>query len=113
MSNAPKKHVVSGFLKAITLTTIIVLILGYVDHITGEVSIEIFYIFCICLATWYGSTLIGLLCITEILLAKITADHYGQIAIGSELYWWNALSYIIVYVIICLLVGNLKKALSK
>lgn len=91
----------------------VVSILGYVDYITGEISIDILYILCLCLVTWYTSTLIGMLCVVELIFAKTTADYYDLVKIGSHLYEWNTLNYVFIYIIICLLVGKLKKVLSK
>lgn len=98
--------------KATVLATLIVIILGYIDFITGEISIDILYLVCICFVTWHTNTLLGLLCISEIFLAKMTADYFSQIKIGTSLYEWNAVSQIITYIIVCLLVRKLKKVLS-
>ncbi|BCS55950.1 hypothetical protein [Geobacter sp. SVR] len=103
----------SYFIKALILTTIIVSILGYVDFITGEISIDILYIFCLCAVTWYTNRLIGMICILEFILAKTTADYYDQVKIGSHLYEWNTFNYVVMYVVICLCVGKLKKSLYR
>jgi hypothetical protein len=109
----PETKISSGYLcKASLLATLIVLILGYIDFITGEISIDILYLICICFVTWHTNTLLGLLCITEIFFAKMTADYFSQIKIGTSLYEWNAVSQIITYIIVCLLVRKLKKVLS-
>lgn len=103
----------TDFIKAIILITIVVSILGYIDYITGEISIDILYILCICVVTWFTNILIGILCIIEIIFSKTTADYYDHIKIGSHLYEWNTFSYIVIYLVLCIMVGNLKKVLSK
>ena len=45
-------------------------------------------------------------------ISKNLADYYDHIKIGTHLYGWNALDYILVYFVVCLLVGNLKKVLK-
>ena len=119
LSNRPQmpenynKYCIFNFIKALILTTIIVSILGYIDYITGEISIEILYILCLCLVTWHTNIYIGILCVIEIIFAKTTADYYDQIKIGSHLYELNLLNYILIYIIVCVLVNKLKNSLSK
>lgn len=108
MSETPVKVV-----KALVLTTIIVSLLGYIDYVTGEISIEILYILCICLVTWYTNTFIGAFCVIEILLAKTTADYYDQIKIGSHLYGWSTVNYVLIYIVVCVMAGKLKRALTQ
>lgn len=98
--------------KAAVLATVIVSLLGYIDYITGEVSIDLLYLLCVGLVAWYTNALLGMLCVLEILFAKTVADYYCQVKIGTHLYEWNALSDVIIYVIVCLLVVKLKKVLS-
>ena len=104
---------ISGIIKALVVTTIVVSILGFIDYITGEISLDILYILCICCVTWFTSTFLGIVCVLEIIFAKTTADYYDQIKIGTHIYEWNALNYIFVYLVVCILVGVLKKVLSK
>jgi len=100
-------------IKIIILTTIAITIFGYIDFKTGEVSLDVFYLLILCLCTWYTNVYIGILCVTEIMFAKITADFYDNIKIGTHLYEWNSLSFLLMYLITCILVGKLKKVLSK
>lgn len=98
--------------KAVVIATIIVSILGYIDFKTGEISIDLLYLLCMCLATWYTNTLLGMVCVIEIFLAKISADYYCQIKVGTHLYEWNALNDILMFAVVCILVGRLKKVLT-
>lgn len=98
--------------KAIILATIIVSILGYIDFKTGEISLDILYLLCMCLVTWYTNILFGLVCVIEIFLAKTSADYFCQIKVGTHLYEWNTFNDIIMYVVVCILVGKLKKVLT-
>ena len=101
------------FFKALVLMSIIVTILGYVDYVTGEISIDILYLFCVFFVTWYTNGRMGLLCIVEIILAKITADYYDRVDVLSQIYDSNMFYTISVNAIVCVLVIQLKKALTK
>ena len=100
-------------LTALLLTSVVVSILGYVDYLTGEISLDVLYILCLCAVTWYTSTTIGMVCVAELICAKTTADYYDKVKIGSHLYEWSTLNYILIYVIICLLMGKLRELLSR
>ncbi len=113
MPITPHNRRISDVIKALVLTTLVVSILGYIDYITGEISIDILYILCLCVVTWYTGTLIGLLCVIELIFAKTTADYYDHIKMGSHFYKWNTFNFILIYFVVCLLVGKLKKVLSK
>jgi len=112
MPDAPPTYNVFHVIKAVALTTMIISLLGYIDYITGEISIDVLYILCVCVVTWFTNTFIGTVCVVEIILAKTTADYYDHIKVGSHLYEWNTFSYLLMYLVVCLLVRKLKKALS-
>ena len=113
MAKFSMKNSKSDFAKALILITIIVSILGYIDYITGEISIDILYMACVFLVTWYTNGIMGVLCILEILLAKVTADYYDHVDIWSSIYNSNVLYTLAANIIVCALIVNLKKALSK
>ncbi len=113
MPETPQKYSLNHLIKVLALATVFVSVLGYVDYITGEVSIDILYILCICLVSWYTNAYLGILCVIEILFAKTSADYFGQIKVGTHLYEWNSLNDIITYIIVCVLVAKLKKALTR
>jgi hypothetical protein len=111
----PDPHIKRSISRPIGLViaiTIIISILGYIDYITGEISIDLLYILCLIVVTWLTNSLIGIICIVEIIFAKTTADYFDHIKIGSHLYGWNLLNFLFIYIIVCILVGSLKKALS-
>ena len=95
------------------LISIIIAVLGYLDYITGEISLDILYMLCIIVATWFTNTYIGLICVVEVVFVKTVADYYDNIRVGSHLYEWNTVNYILFYLITCLLIGKLKTLLTK
>jgi len=113
MQYTKTKYSVSYLVKVFAIITFSVCVLGYIDYLTGELSLDVLYITCLGLATWYTTRSIGILCIVEIILAKTLADYFDHVKIGTHLYEWNALDYALVYLIVCLLVGNLRKVLSQ
>ena len=104
---------IAEIIKAVVISTIIVSILGYIDYITGEISVDVLYILCICAVTWYTNIFIGFLCILEIIVSKISADYYCNIKIGAHLYESNIINFVLISIIICFLSGTIKKLLSK
>lgn len=107
------RYHIADIIKGIILTTIVVSILGYIDFITGDISIDILYMFCVIFVTWFSNGIIGALCILEIIFAKTTADYLDRVNIVTFIYDWNILYSIIVNIIVCILIVKLKKALSK
>jgi magnesium-transporting ATPase (P-type) len=95
------------------LISIIIVALGYLDFITGEISLDILYMLCIIVATWFTNTYIGLICVVEVIFVKVAADYYDNIRVGSHLYEWNTINYIVFYLVTCLLIGKLKSLLTK
>lgn len=95
------------------LISIIIAALGYLDFITGEISLDILYMLCIIVATWFTNTYIGLICVVEVVIVKIMADYYDNIRVGSHLYEWNTVNYFVIYLVTCLLIGKLKSLLTK
>ncbi len=94
------------------IAAITILLLGYIDYLTGEVSLDMFYMLSIGLVTWYTNRFLGVLCIIEVLLVKISADYFCQVKVGTHLYEWNSFNDIIMYAIVLLLVAKLKKVLT-
>ena len=113
MQKPSLKPSIQRLLTILILATLMISALGYVDFITGEISIDVLYVLALCITTWYTGTLIGIICVVEIMSAKTAADFYDNIKIGSHLYEWNSLNYLVMYLVICVLVGLVKKTLSK
>ena len=113
MSDSPKAIKIHNPFKVFILTTVFISALGYIDYITGEISIDLLYILCVSIVRWHTNTYLGIICVFEIIIAKVAADYFDQIKIGSHFYEWNMFSNLCMYLIVCLLIGNLRKVLSK
>lgn len=103
----------SDIIKFALIITLIVSVIGYIDYITEEISIDVFYIFIICGVSWFTGIFLGLLCVAEILLSRIIADYYCGVKILSFTYGWNAFNFIFTCLLVCILSATLKKAISK
>ena len=97
----------------VILLTVAALALGYIDYVTGDVSIDLVYFVFIGFSTWRTNTIIGLLCVTEVVIVKLFADYYDGYTINTNLYEWNSFSYAFIYTITCLLIGKLKNIINK
>ena len=65
-----QKYSSTYLLKVFVIITLIVSVLGYIDSLSGEASIDTLYIACVGAVTWHTSRTIGVLCLLEIILAK-------------------------------------------
>ena len=109
----PKSIRIIDIIFRFVLISIIIAELGYLDFITGEISLDILYMLCIIVATWFTNTYIGLICVVEVVFVKVAADYYDNIRVGTHLYEWNTVNYIVFYLITCVLIGKLKSLLTK
>ena len=70
LSNARGKILIT-----VMVLTLAALALGYVDYVTGDVSIDLIYFIFIGISTWRTTTRIGLLCVAEVILVKLYAAY--------------------------------------
>ncbi len=98
---------------SVTLLTCMALSLGYIDYMTGDVSIDLIYFIFIGVTTWYTSMWVGLLCVSEVVIVKLFADYYDGYSINTNLYEWNSFTYAFIYTVTCLLIGKMKTIIMK
>jgi signal transduction histidine kinase len=93
------------------LSLVIVILIGVVDHFTGQLSLSVFYVLPLVLATWllgkFRGGLIALGAAAVWLAADITA-HIGEGVIP----YWNAVARFAVFFVIVALVAALRDALD-
>lgn len=111
MSSVIKNYRIADLFLTTLLISVIVAILGYVDYLTGDLSIDLLYLICVILVTWLAGSGVGLVCIAEILTAKIMADYNLDLGLNPLVNWWNHTSSVVINLIVWLLVGQLKKSL--
>lgn len=93
-----------------TISILLIVLLGYIDWVTGDYSILIFYLIPIFLVSWFGGRGIGIL----ICIAAGYARFLSNIPLHdfSLMNYWNSAGDMFFFLIICLLVYHLRKALE-
>ena len=88
----------------------ITLMLGYIDYLSSDYSLALFYIMIIVAATWYSSFTFGLVSAVFSTVVEAVSDYcvHGE-AVFHPLYYWNWSCDLVVFVIICALVEIIKK----
>ena len=94
------------YVASVTVTVL----LGYVDYLSSDYSLALFYIMIIVAATWYSSFTFGTVSAVFSTVAEAVSDYcvHGE-AVFNPLYYWNWSCDLVVFVIICALVEIIKK----
>ena len=98
---------------AFALGLIIIGIIGYTDALTGDYSLDVFYLAVIFVMTWFTGAGYGLLCVIESVLLEAVADyhvHLGNVFTG--IYYWNWVSDLVTISALCLLVSFIRRSLD-
>ena len=93
---------------------IFLLFLGWLDIITGDYSLIVFYLIPVSLSTWFVGKRSGLLFCFMSLIVRVVADE-GYRSSGfayTALHYWNELIEFLFLIIMCLLFSALKKNLE-
>jgi K+-sensing histidine kinase KdpD len=89
---------------------LLVTLLGYVDYLTGDYSLLIFYVVPITLEAWFlgywGAVVISLLAG----LARFVSDYYSYS--GASFKYWNSLQDMLFLLMVGLLIATVKKLLT-
>jgi signal transduction histidine kinase len=93
------------------LSLTIVISIGVVDHFTGQLSLSVFYVLPLVLATWLLGKFRGALIALGAALVWLAADITAHIGEGVIPYW-NALARFGVFFVIVALVAALRDALD-
>ena len=109
----PKLNCIAASIKAVVFTAILVSILGYIDYITGEISIDLLYVLCVCAVTWYTGILVGILCVLEILFTKMVVGCQYNINMLNYICEWYSLTFLFICIVVCVLIGRTKMLLYK
>ncbi|MDP9296073.1 MAG: hypothetical protein M3O88_05185 [Actinomycetota bacterium] len=94
----------------LNLTLVIVALIGVVDHFTGQLSLSIFYLLPLILATWLLGKLRGTLVAFAAAAVWLAADIT---TLGDQglIVYWNALARFGVFFVVVSLVTSLRSAL--
>jgi diguanylate cyclase (GGDEF)-like protein len=98
----------------ISLSVVILLLLGWMDVVTGDYSLIIFYLIPVSLAAWFVSSRQGILFCVLAITVRIIADGFSTSLYFSHsmLHYWNVLIEFLFLLIMSVLFSALKKNLE-
>ena len=92
----------------------LIAVLGYLDFLTGDYSLDPFYLAAIFIVTWFVGIFCGMICVVEAVMAEAVSDFYVH---GGEVFnpfhYWNWGSDLIVFSVFCLLVGMIRRFMEE
>jgi K+-sensing histidine kinase KdpD len=97
------------------ISLVLLLMLGWLDYITGDYSLIIFYLIPIALVAWFVGKGSGLFFCVLSLITRIIADE-AETSFAfkfSTLHYWNVFVEFVFLLIMSLLCSALKKSLEK
>lgn len=90
---------------AYPLTITFMLVLAYVDYLTSDYSLVLFYILIVVAATWYTNIVFGICCATLCVIVGAVSDYYvHHDAVFHTLYYWNWTCNLIIYVMLSIII---------
>ena len=99
----------------VALSIVTLFCLGYLDYVTGDYSLIVFYLFPVSLVAWFVSRSYGLLFCFLTLITRVTAD--GASGLLSEkiarLHYWNITVEFLFLLVMSLLFSALRSNLDK
>jgi len=93
---------------------VILLVLGWVDFITGDYSLIVFYLIPVSLAAWFIGKYFGMLFCLLSIVVRVVADESSTPANFSHsmMHYWNELIEFLFLLVVCILCSALKKNLE-
>ena len=97
------------------ISLVLLLILGWLDYITGDYSLIIFYLIPIALVAWFVGRRSGVLfCVLSLITRLIADEAVTSFSFKfSALHYWNVFVEFMFLLIMSLLISALKKSLAK
>jgi inner membrane protein involved in colicin E2 resistance len=98
----PKK--LSNLIKYL-LSMTFMLILAYVDYLTSDYSLVLFYIMLVSASSWYTNIWFGILSASLCAIVEAVSDYYVHgSAVFNPIYYWNWSCNLIIYVTLAIIV---------
>ncbi len=93
---------------------LMVVFLGFVDYLTGDYSLVIFYLIPITLSAWFGDRWSGISVAVCSGAIRVVSDYtlHGE-SVRSSLHYWNFGVEALFFLIVSTLVTALKNSLAK
>jgi hypothetical protein len=84
---------------AYPLSMIFMFLLAYIDYITADYSLILFYVLIVVAATWYTNIVFGICSATLCAIVEAVSDYYvHHNAVFNPVYYWNWACNLIIYV---------------
>jgi hypothetical protein len=98
----------------ISFNILILLLLGWIDIVTGDYSLIVFYLIPVSLAAWFVNKSCGILfCILVVIVRTIVEESATSSFFShSSLHYWNELTEFLFLLIVSILTSSLKKNLG-
>jgi diguanylate cyclase (GGDEF)-like protein len=98
-----------------SISLVLLLMLGWLDYITGDYSIIVFYLIPVSLTAWFVSRRSGLFICFLAFVTRIMADEAARTYLSyySTLHYWNVFIEFVFLMIMSLLFSALKKNLDE
>ncbi len=87
-----------------------VLLVGYIDYVTGDYSILIFYLVPVSFVSWYHSRGAGIAIVAASGVARFVSDY--TLYANVFLHYWNSIQDMLFLLVVALLVSFLRQELE-
>ncbi len=96
------------------ISLMLIVLLGYLDYLSGDFSFDFFYLAVIFIVTWYTNFTLGIIFVAESVIAEVISDYYVHYdSVFQTLYYWNWFSDLFVFSIFCYLVSVIRNRIVK
>jgi hypothetical protein len=93
---------------------ILIMIIGYVDYLTGVFSLDLFYLVVIFAVTWLAGVGCGMLCVLEAVGVEAAADYYSEMGkLFKVTFAWSWATDLIIFSVCCILIGVIRHLAAK
>ncbi len=96
------------YFREILIFTLVISVIGYFDYIYEDMTIDVLYLFCLCAVAWILNLAESIICIVEIMVAKVISDYCSHIKIGSTVYDWDAFRLFIMCIVILIITRKVR-----
>jgi hypothetical protein len=99
---------------AYPLSIIFMLMLAYVDYLTSDYSLVLFYILIVVASTWYTNIAFGISSATLCAIFEAVSDYYvHHDAVFNPVYYWNWTCNLIIYVTLAIIIHYVRLEYNK
>jgi hypothetical protein len=91
------------------LIIMFMLMLAYVDYLTSDYSLVLFYILIVLAATWYTNIVFGICSAILCALVEAISDYYvHHDAVFNYVYYWNWTCNLMIYATFCFIIHYIR-----